>query len=192
MSPTCLGQVQPTRFFLAWVGPSPTILVWANIDQAQQTLENFSLFCVNSGEWINSLFIVHMQREQWRRDGCRRTRRRRRRRQGKADLSVVLAVALVVLLPNKVVVHWGAASSVDGSSSSSQCAFPLFLFPFFFLFFVFAFAPPHLCFLPFSFVCFFFLSSLLPIYLCFSLFFPFHLFFFSFCFSPPKLSSPQL
>jgi hypothetical protein len=103
-----------------------------------------------------------MQREQWRRDGCRRTRRRRRRRQGKADLSVALAVALVVLLPNKVVVHWGAASLVDGSSSSSQCAFSLFLFPFFSLFSVFASAPPHLCFLPFPFVCFFFsvLSSL--------------------------------
>ena len=101
-----------------------------------------------------------MQREQWRRDGCRRTRRRRRRRQGKADLSVVLAVALVVLLPNKVVVHWGAASPVDGSSSSSQCAFPLFLFPvfcrcfcsssslfssfFFCLFFFSHFSPPYL------------------------------------------------
>jgi uncharacterized membrane protein len=104
---------------------------------------------------------------------------------------VALAVALVVLLPNKVVVHWGVASSVDGSSSSSQCAFPLFLFPFFFLFSVFAFAPPFLCFLPFSFVCFFFsvLSSLFIFVFLYSFL---SISFFSFCFSPPKLSSPQL
>jgi hypothetical protein len=77
---------------------------------------------------------------------------------------VALAVALVVLLPNKVVVHWGAASSVDGSSSSSQCAFPLFLFPFF------------SCFL-----------SLLLL-LLFSVFFLFLLFVFFSQFSPPYLS----
>jgi hypothetical protein len=55
-------------------------------------------------------------------------------------------VVLIVFLPNKVVVHWGAVLSVDGSHSSSLCVFPLFLLPFFFfsVFFIFASAPPPL------------------------------------------------
>ena len=115
---------------------------------------------------------------------------------GKADLAAVLMVTLVVLLPNKAIVHKGAASLADGSSSfsssSSLCAFTLVLLPlFFFVFFIFAYAPPPLRFLPFSFVplwLFFFPSSLLSVRLCFSLFSPLYLFFFfPFLFSPPKL-----
>jgi len=110
---------------------------------------------------------------------------------GKADPAAVLTVALVVLLPNEVVVHWGAASPADYfifffsvcfSSGSSSSLFPVF--------FIFASAPPPLCFLHFSFVPLrlFFFSSLLSVRLCFSLFSPLFLFpFFLSIFLPPKL-----
>jgi len=88
-------------------------------------------------------------------------------------------------------VHWGAASPVNGSSSSSSlCAFPLFLFSFFSCFLSLLLLLLFSVFFPFFlflFCLFFYQFS--PLYL--SLFFSvlsFLSLFFSFCFSPPKLS----
>ena len=93
-------------------------------------------------------------------------------------LTMVLTVALVVLLPNEVIVHWGAASLAGGSSSSSLC---VFFFSFFssllcFLFFFLFICPRpllHLCFSPFFIPCFLpFLFFFVPFHpLIFLLFF---------------------
>jgi hypothetical protein len=93
---------------------------------AQKTVEKLFIVHVNSGEGIDA-------REREKGGGGKGW--------GKADLAAVLTVTLVVLLPNEAVVHWGATSPTDGSSStssssssSSVCAFPLVLLPLFFLF----------------------------------------------------------
>jgi hypothetical protein len=95
---------------------------------------------------------------------------------------VVLAVALVILLPNKVAVRWGAASPANNFfSSSSLCVLPLFLLSFFSflsclsLFDFSLFSRPLLCF-----------SALKILY--FSFFFSF-LFLFLFCYLSPVLLS---
>jgi hypothetical protein len=130
---------------------------------------------------VEKLFIVHVNsgegidaREREKGGGQGR---------GKPDVAAVLTVALVVLLPNEAVVHWGAASPADGSSSSSSsslCAFPLVLLPLFFLFslslLLLLLLSVFFHFLSFLFG--FFFSSLLSIHLCFSLFSPLYLFLF--------------
>jgi len=96
---------------------------------------------------------------------------------------VALAVALVILLLNKVAVRWGAASPANNFfSSSSLCVLPLFLLLFFSflsclsLFDFSLFSRPLLCF-----------SALKIFY--FSFLFFYFLFLFLFCYLSPILLS---
>jgi hypothetical protein len=80
---------------------------------------------------MEKLFIVHVNSGERMDVGEREKGGGGEEGRGKADPAATLTAALVVFLPNEVVVHWGAASPADGSSYSALCAFPLVLLPFF-------------------------------------------------------------
>ena len=80
---------------------------------------------------MEKLFIVHVNSGERMDAGEREKGGGGEEGRGKADPAATLTAALVVFLPNEVVVHWGAASPADGSSYSALCAFPLVLLPFF-------------------------------------------------------------
>jgi len=135
----------------------------------------------NWSDLVNGGETLHCSSKQWSNRRRRRTRMGGEGR-GEADLVVgltmVLTVALVLLLPNEVIVHWGATSLAGDSSSSSLCVFffsffsSLLCFLFFFLF---------ICHRPLLHLCF---SQLfIPCILPFLFFHPFSSFDFSFVFS---------
>ena len=161
------------------------ILFWSGSDSAHPFWSGPKLSGpANNGE------VVHCSREQWRKDGCRRTRkrRRRRRRAGKGWPSSNADGGAGGFSSKWGGRALGAASPADGSSYSALCAFPLVLLPFFLFCFL------YLCFcsnssLSFLFLfCYFFfpfLSSLFVYVSLYSLLFVSSLF--SFYFSPLKL-----
>ena len=136
-------------FFFYWIGSDPV-----------QPFQSRPELVRPSKRWRNSpLFkqTVEQQKEKKDEDG------RGGEGWGEANLVVgltmVLTVALVVLLPNEVIVHWGAASLAGGSSSSSLCVFFVSFFSSllcFLFFFLFICPRPllHLCFSPFFIPCF--------------------------------------
>ena len=133
---------------------------------------------------MEKLFIVHVNSGERMDAGEREKGGGGEEGRGKADPAATLTAALVVFLPNEVVVHWGAASPADGSSYSALCAFPLVLLPFFLYL---CFCSNSSLFFLFLFCYFFFpfLSSLFVYVSLYSLLFVSSLF--SFYFSPLKL-----